>query len=61
MTPDPNGLECEVCVENPDAVPGVSNPPDTRAAHYPEPERSDRRGSRCGRTPVRPTVPPPRW
>lgn len=32
---DPDGLECEVCVENPDAVPGASNPPGTRAARYP--------------------------
>jgi catechol 2,3-dioxygenase-like lactoylglutathione lyase family enzyme len=32
---DPDGLECEVCVANPDAVPGVSNPPGTRAARYP--------------------------
>lgn len=32
---DPDGLECEVCVENPDAVPGVNNPPGTRAARYP--------------------------
>jgi len=31
---DPDGLECEVCVENPDAVPGASNPPGTRAARY---------------------------
>jgi catechol 2,3-dioxygenase-like lactoylglutathione lyase family enzyme len=31
---DPDGLECEVCVENPDAVPGVGNPPGTRAARY---------------------------
>jgi len=31
---DPDGLECEVCVENPDAVPGVSNPPGTPAARY---------------------------
>jgi catechol 2,3-dioxygenase-like lactoylglutathione lyase family enzyme len=31
---DPDGLECEVCVANPDAVPGVSNPPGTRAARY---------------------------
>ncbi len=31
---DPDGLECEVCVENPDAVPGVSHPPGTRAARY---------------------------
>jgi catechol 2,3-dioxygenase-like lactoylglutathione lyase family enzyme len=32
---DPDGLECEVCVENPDAVPGVGHPPGTRAARYP--------------------------
>jgi catechol 2,3-dioxygenase-like lactoylglutathione lyase family enzyme len=32
---DPDGLECEVCVANPDAVPGVTNPPGTRAARYP--------------------------
>ncbi|HTU37510.1 MAG TPA: VOC family protein [Acidimicrobiales bacterium] len=31
---DPDGLECEVCVENPDAVPGTHNPPGTRAARY---------------------------
>jgi catechol 2,3-dioxygenase-like lactoylglutathione lyase family enzyme len=31
---DPDGLECEVCVENPDLVPGVHNPPGTRAARY---------------------------
>jgi len=31
---DLDGLECEVCVENPDAVPGVYNPPGTRAARY---------------------------
>jgi hypothetical protein len=31
---DPDGLECEVCVANPDAVPGRSNPPGTRAARY---------------------------
>ena len=31
---DPDGLECEVCVENPDHVPGVHNPPGTRAARY---------------------------
>jgi hypothetical protein len=24
-----------VCVANPDAVPGVNNPPGTRAARYP--------------------------
>jgi catechol 2,3-dioxygenase-like lactoylglutathione lyase family enzyme len=32
---DPDGLECEVCVENPDAVPGVTHPPGTPAARYP--------------------------
>lgn len=32
---DPDGLECEVCVENPDAVPGVFNGPGTRATRYP--------------------------
>jgi catechol 2,3-dioxygenase-like lactoylglutathione lyase family enzyme len=31
---DPDGLECEVCVENPDLVAGVLNPPGTRAARY---------------------------
>ena len=31
---DPDGLEGEVCVENPDAIPGVNNPPGTRAARY---------------------------
>lgn len=31
---DPDGLEGEVCVANPDAVPGVSNPPGTPAARY---------------------------
>ena len=31
---DPDGLECEVCVANPDAVPGVGNPPGTPAARY---------------------------
>ncbi|HYF46497.1 MAG TPA: VOC family protein [Acidimicrobiales bacterium] len=31
---DPDGLECEVCVANPDAQPGVQNPPGTRAARY---------------------------
>ena len=33
---DPDGLESEVCVENPDAVPGVHHPPGTRAARYSE-------------------------
>ena len=32
---DPDGLEAEVCVANPDAKPGVMNPPGTRAARYP--------------------------
>ena len=32
---DPDGLEGEVCVENPDMVPGVNNPPGTRATRYP--------------------------
>ena len=31
---NPDGLECEVCVANPDAVPGAANPPGTRAARY---------------------------
>jgi len=31
---DPDGLECEVCVTNPDAKPGVHNPPGTPAARY---------------------------
>jgi catechol 2,3-dioxygenase-like lactoylglutathione lyase family enzyme len=31
---DPDGLECEVCVPNPDSVPGVFNPPGTPAARY---------------------------
>ena len=34
---DPDGLEAEVCVENPDAVPGVFNPPGTPARRYHEP------------------------
>lgn len=41
---DPDGLEAEVCVQNPDARPGVHNPPGTPAARYhapstPPPER----------------------
>ena len=41
---DPDGLECEVCVANPDAVPGVHNPPGTapratRKSHPLSPER----------------------
>jgi catechol 2,3-dioxygenase-like lactoylglutathione lyase family enzyme len=31
---DPDGLEGEVCIQNPDAVPGVHNPPGTPAARY---------------------------
>jgi catechol 2,3-dioxygenase-like lactoylglutathione lyase family enzyme len=31
---DPDGLEGEVCVANPDAHPGVLNPPGTPAARY---------------------------
>src|SRR5437016_1964901 len=31
---DPDGLEGEVCVANPNAVPGVTNPPGTPAAGY---------------------------
>lgn len=31
---DPDGLEGEVLVANPDAAPGVFNPPGTRAARY---------------------------
>lgn len=31
---DPDGLEGEVCVANPDARPGVFNPPGTPAARY---------------------------
>ena len=31
---DPDGLEGEVCVENPNAVPGVFNPPGTPAVGY---------------------------
>jgi catechol 2,3-dioxygenase-like lactoylglutathione lyase family enzyme len=31
---DPDGLEGEVLVENPDAIPGVFNPPGTPAARY---------------------------
>jgi catechol 2,3-dioxygenase-like lactoylglutathione lyase family enzyme len=31
---DPDGLEGEVCVTNPDAVPGVTHPPGTPARRY---------------------------
>ncbi len=31
---DPDGLEGEVLVPNPDAVPGVHNPPGTPAVRY---------------------------
>lgn len=33
----PEGLEGEVCVPNPDAVPGVANPPGTPSARYAQP------------------------
>jgi catechol 2,3-dioxygenase-like lactoylglutathione lyase family enzyme len=33
----PEGLEAEVCVANPDARPGVTNPPGTPSARYPMP------------------------
>ncbi len=32
---DPDGLEGEVCVANPDAVPGVVNPPGTPSSRFP--------------------------
>jgi catechol 2,3-dioxygenase-like lactoylglutathione lyase family enzyme len=32
---DPDGLECEVVVPNPDAMAGALNPPGTRATRYP--------------------------
>ena len=32
---DPDGLEGEVCVDNPDHQPGVFKPPGTRAERYP--------------------------
>jgi catechol 2,3-dioxygenase-like lactoylglutathione lyase family enzyme len=31
---DPDGLEAEVCVQNPDARPGVYNPPGTPSPRY---------------------------
>ena len=31
---DPEGLELEICVANPDAIPGRINPPGTPAARY---------------------------
>lgn len=31
---DPDGLEAEVCVANPDAQPGVNNPPGTPSLRY---------------------------
>lgn len=31
---DPDGLECEVCIPNPDAQPGAFNPPGTPAKRY---------------------------
>lgn len=46
---DPDGLECEVCVANPDAEPGVHHPPGTASARYhpegtPPPARVAERG-----------------
>ena len=38
---DPDGLEAEVCVANPDARPGVHNPPGTPALRY-QPAEPDR-------------------
>ena len=43
---DPDGLEAEVCVVNPDAQPGVHNPPGTPSRRYhdedtPPPDRLD--------------------
>jgi catechol 2,3-dioxygenase-like lactoylglutathione lyase family enzyme len=35
---DPDGLEAEVCVQNPDAQPGVHNPPGTPALRYHPPD-----------------------
>ena len=32
---DPDGLEGEVCVANPDAQPGIFNPPGTRSPRFP--------------------------
>ena len=34
---DPDGLEGEVCVENPDRRPGVVNPPGTPSSRFPMP------------------------
>lgn len=31
---DPDGLESEVCIANPDAQPGVHNPPGTPSLRY---------------------------
>jgi catechol 2,3-dioxygenase-like lactoylglutathione lyase family enzyme len=36
---DPDGLECEVCVPNPDAQPDTFNPPGTPSSRY-HPERT---------------------
>lgn len=35
---DPDGLEAEVCVANPDARPGVHNPPGTPSPRYHDPD-----------------------
>ena len=34
---DPDGLECEVCVDNPDAQPGTYNPPGTQSSRFSSP------------------------
>jgi catechol 2,3-dioxygenase-like lactoylglutathione lyase family enzyme len=39
---DPDGLEGEVCVANPDAVPGALNPPGTPATRYVTPSPGSR-------------------
>lgn len=38
---DPDGLEGEVCVANPDAAPGLFNPPGTPATRYRSTPRED--------------------
>jgi hypothetical protein len=41
---DPDGLECEVCVPNPDWVTGVVNPPGTPSARFMAAPASTTRG-----------------
>jgi catechol 2,3-dioxygenase-like lactoylglutathione lyase family enzyme len=38
---DPDGLECEVCVPNPDAAPGVFNPPGTPSPRFHQPPAAE--------------------